>query len=547
MIRSSLISPAETGIAMFSRICLLLTGLVLLAGIAGVLAGTASADEEPGRPFAPRSTARARHEDTGAESWYSIEYEGQAAGYELVRTLRIKAEDKGHPSVTTQFQRTRQTRLNLQRSGTAVSLSATLETLETANGQLESWELSRTGADGSFIGRRGVWDHQRRAMQVFDTSDSAAPPVLIPMAAQPYSPIFTEWPGSLVLEGNRPWKGGVFFPESSISADVEVQRLGKSSLQRPDGSRPSAVRLSWQPVSAPDLKTRLYLDAENGDCLLVEQPLLGGTLRLIRSTPEAALGLAERESLDLQLQALLPVRGRLPEAISERGVRLEVLWKTPSIVSLPDAEFQTVESRERGRVVLICRPARRPAVVEKKQLRNHELYLGASRWIDFEADPVRRLQALAGGGTETSANAGHRLTAFVHKRMQFSAFTTQLQPASRVAARLQGDCTEQTLLLCALLRGRGIPARAAAGFVYVPQLNAFAPHLWTEAWLEGMWFPLDSTMPPEVPQPLLLKVTDSPLNNDLSGSVSLFAPLLSLCGQAEVVLSDLQPGGDSDK
>lgn len=48
--------------------------------------------------------------------------------------------------------------------------------------------------------------------------------------------------------------------------------------------------------------------------------------------------------------------------------------------------------------------------------------------------------------------------------------------------------------------------------------------------------PLDSTIPAEAAMPLLLKVADSPLSNDLSGSVSLFAPLLPLCGQVSIAV-----------
>jgi hypothetical protein len=125
--------------------------------------------------------------------------------------------------------------------------------------------------------------------------------------------------------------------------------------------------------------------------------------------------------------------------------------------------------------------------------------------------------------------------------MKFSAFSTQLQPASRIADQLLGDCTEHAVLLCAMLRGRGIPARVASGFVFVPQLSAFAPHLWTEAWVDGLWLPLDSTVSSEVTPPLLLKAGDSPLSNDISSGAALFAPLLSLCGQAEVLILENQP------
>ncbi|MEY3458894.1 MAG: hypothetical protein RL215_2051 [Planctomycetota bacterium] len=507
--------------------------LVCTALICGSTMTRMEADERPGVTGAAASV--------GHESWYSIEFEGRRAGYELVQSLQLPGGDERVPPGRRLIRRVRQTRLNLQRSGTTVSLTATLETQETADGLLESWELTRMGADGSFIERRGRWDAEQRAMIIEDEAKPNAQTERIAAEIQPHSPVFTEWLGGLRLAEGRGWSGDVFFPETAVSAEVEVQRLGQSSLLRPDGTRPAAVRLSWEPVSAPELKTRVFLDAGSGDCLLVEQPLLGRTLRLVRSTPEAALDLPEG-GLDLQLQAMLPVQGRLPQPIPAEGVRLEVRWQTLGADSLPASRFQVIESRVPGRQIVACLPVRWPDGEGRgKELRNEDLYLQQSRWMDFDDVAVRRLQAVAGGGTETPMKTSRRLADFVHRRMKFSAFSTQLQPASQIADRLQGDCTEHAVLLCAMLRGRGIPARVASGFVFVPQLSAFAPHLWTEAWVDGLWLPLDSTVSSEVALPLLLKAGDSPLSNDISSGAALFMPLLSLCGQAEVLLLEDEP------
>lgn len=491
---------------------------------------------------APMVAADERHQTT--DSWYTIEFDGQRVGYEWVQTSspsvagQTSVPQRNAPGL---LKRERRTQLSLQRAGAQLSLAAVLVTLETLDGVIHSWELTRTSADGSRISRRGTWDNTRRAMRIEDPDVSDQPPVFAESDSQPYSPIFTEWLGT-TADGEIPRTVPVLFPESAVSADVELQAAGRTTLPRPDGSRTSARRLLWEPVSARQLKTTVFVDAANGRCLIVEQPLLGGTLRLERTTPEVALGLKSQQAMDLQLQTLLPVTGQMPEMTSEVSVRLKLTSNSPSPYSLADTQFQRIESHPTDGMIVVCRmplwPESGQTVPNTRGMRtaDHADYLMASKWIDHTEPAVRRLLNSAGGRSGTPAEICQQLSAFVNQRLQFSPFTTQLQPASRVAATLRGDCTEHTVLLCSLLRCRGIPARAASGFAFVPQLNAFAPHLWTEAFVDGVWMPVDSTIPAEAAMPLLLKVADSPLNNDLSGGVALFAPLLPLCGQVEITV-----------
>jgi len=54
-----------------------------------------------------------------------------------------------------------------------------------------------------------------------------------------------------------------------------------------------------------------------------------------------------------------------------------------------------------------------------------------------------------------------------------------------------GDCNEHAILLAALLRASGIPARLAIGLVYTR--GKFLYHAWTEAYI-GEWISMDATM-----------------------------------------------------
>jgi transglutaminase-like putative cysteine protease len=88
------------------------------------------------------------------------------------------------------------------------------------------------------------------------------------------------------------------------------------------------------------------------------------------------------------------------------------------------------------------------------------------------------------------------LEQFVRGAITEKNFSQAFATAAEVAQTREGDCTEHAVLLAALLRARNIPARCAMGLVYFPQADGagFAYHMWTEAWIEDRWIPLDGTL-----------------------------------------------------
>lgn len=67
-----------------------------------------------------------------------------------------------------------------------------------------------------------------------------------------------------------------------------------------------------------------------------------------------------------------------------------------------------------------------------------------------------------------------------------------------------GDCTEHSLLLTALLRKLGLPARQAYGFILTEA--GFIGHAWTEVFVEDRWHWLDPSFPGGVPYRLKLRL-----------------------------------------
>jgi transglutaminase-like putative cysteine protease len=92
-------------------------------------------------------------------------------------------------------------------------------------------------------------------------------------------------------------------------------------------------------------------------------------------------------------------------------------------------------------------------------------------------------------GTEADAAAAARaLVAWVNEHLEKAPSVT-VPSAREVLAARRGDCNEHAVLLTALARATGIPARVVAGAMYLE--DGFYYHAWTELWL-GRWVSADA-------------------------------------------------------
>jgi transglutaminase-like putative cysteine protease len=123
-----------------------------------------------------------------------------------------------------------------------------------------------------------------------------------------------------------------------------------------------------------------------------------------------------------------------------------------------------------------------------------DAYLDASFVVDYDVAQVRALRE------ELVARHGERpavadLAAFTRDAITHKTLGRGWDIASQVAASRAGDCTEHAVLLTALARSFGRPARVATGLVIVAEparLGAFG-HAWSEVWSDGRWLPVDAT------------------------------------------------------
>jgi transglutaminase-like putative cysteine protease len=95
-----------------------------------------------------------------------------------------------------------------------------------------------------------------------------------------------------------------------------------------------------------------------------------------------------------------------------------------------------------------------------------------------------------------AASAVRRIVGWVWAHVDKEGGDRGSATALEVLRAKRGDCTEHAVLVVALCRAAGIPARAVSGLEYLSTdgkaLAGF--HAWAEAWL-GRWTPVDATIP----------------------------------------------------
>ena len=117
-------------------------------------------------------------------------------------------------------------------------------------------------------------------------------------------------------------------------------------------------------------------------------------------------------------------------------------------------------------------------------------FLSAEYNIESDSDAlIDQAKAIADGETNATIVAS-RMMAWVYRKLDKRPVIS-IPSAAEVLRTLAGDCNEHAVLLVALLRAAGVPARMSIGLVYTQE--KFFYHAWTEAYL-GEWVTMDATL-----------------------------------------------------
>lgn len=228
------------------------------------------------------------------------------------------------------------------------------------------------------------------------------------------------------------------------------------------------------------LEVRAWVDRSGR--VLREESVLGFVL--VREARDAALaGRVADAPVDVTSMARIPLDGVIADPRGRAELVLHVAGEGVDLV--PD---DPPRQRRRGRVLRVTRealpppreaPGPDPALAE---------FLAPAPFIESDdAEIVATARTIVGDARDPVERA-HRLVRWVGRNLEQVPSVT-MPSARQVLAARQGDCNEHAVLLAALARAAGVPARVVAGAVFLD--DGFYYHAWTELWL-GEWVSADA-------------------------------------------------------
>ena len=227
-----------------------------------------------------------------------------------------------------------------------------------------------------------------------------------------------------------------------------------------------------------------------GDMLKTSgQPM---AMETFRATKEEALQKIDASSLDITLDTVVKLAKPLPDAHDmQRAVyRMHLDGGDPAaaFVAGPTQNIKSLDAETADVTVHAIRPDNdnnKPPSADR--VTQADLPTAADRspnnWIQSDNPKIIALAKEASGGLSDPWAVAVRLEKFVHDYINRKNYSRAFSSAAEVVQTREGDCTENAVLLAALCRARGIPARVAIGLVYVPNLQGFAYHMWTEVFI----------------------------------------------------------------
>lgn len=234
---------------------------------------------------------------------------------------------------------------------------------------------------------------------------------------------------------------------------------------------------------------RLTIDTR-GRIVKTVQPMFGMTATMVPSTRANAL--KPRPPFRLLDQSIVRVPFRIGTTALAGKIRYNFAFKDGLAVPLPETGEQLRRSAAGGTTFDICADC-------GPGLRTDAPYLKAALLPTYWMESGHpRLKAIAAPVAAMNISDARKMELLRSRaepylaRISFAGHFTALQTLQRKS----GDCTEAAVLLAALGRAAGIPTKVANGLVYSRAYyhkvsNAFMPHSWTLAYVDGRWRSFD--------------------------------------------------------
>ena len=458
------------------------------------------------------------------ESWQVIHLAGQIIGYGLVVIRKVTSERE------TVYLTDTEEHVSIHRFGQQLRIQSKTHTEESADGQLLSYDFEMKNPPAQTTRSSGRVEGSNLIIE--STVGGRVQTKKIAWDSTVKSPAWQDRSLS-----DSPLKPGesrsfkTFMPEFSKIVTVKISAEDYRVVKLHDGSEKSLLKVSVFQSILPGVGMRVYLD-EKGESLRTEADLLG---MVTFSVPrEVALQEIAGEELDVATNTLIRITNP-PVGLHDRKsaiYRINTKGRNPAEF-LPSGGTQAVDKVDGETATLTVSSIRPPTNIQPSRNEQQD-FLGDTQFLQANDSRVQEHARKATAGSLDPGTIAVRMEQYVYKELKKKNFSTALASAAEVARSLEGDCTEHACLLAAMLRVQKIPSRVAVGLVYADRLAAFGGHMWTEAWLDGKWVPLDATLGKGGIGPGHIKLADSSLADDGPAPVTSFVPLMNMLSNVTI-------------
>jgi hypothetical protein len=304
-----------------------------------------------------------------------------------------------------------------------------------------------------------------------------------------------------------------------------------------------------QTVESPlgKLDSVVWLDAD-GMVLKMVTPLPGiGDLEMLRAD-EATAQAAGGGAAEMFMNTLIAVDEPI-DPQTARAIRYKLTFtgsKDDELPEIPRTGMQTPGPwKNRSMELRVCRIDVDKLKKRKPIAPGPELaeYLAPNVWINHDDPEIVKMAQEAAGDEANPYAVCDRLRRHVTDVIKDKNLSVGVATASEVCRKREGDCTEHAVLLAALGRARGIPARVVAGIVYVPTFNqadhVFGFHMWTQFYLGGQWVDFDAAQRESDCNPTHIAFAIGSMKDSSIGDFAF--PLLRVLGQIKLEVLDTEP------
>ncbi|QDU62877.1 Transglutaminase-like superfamily protein [Planctomycetes bacterium Pan216] len=427
--------------------------------------------------------------------------------------------------------------LSIKRFSDRMKLSMKTDSYELPDGQLYAFDMVTQMATQAqrTQGRLGDGGDQ---FQLTIQTPGKNETVSIPWSKEvlgPYAPqrLLAENP----LEPGEELSFKTFLPELNAVTTTTLKAKRREETTMLDGSKQELLLIEATQDKVPATMTMWVND--KGQALKTTMPMGGLALTVYRVSRAEALETPTTGDVDLGYETLVKLDKKVQRAHDTKSITYRLLGDdADTLTSIPETDAQKVLGRDEKSVRL--KVSRQVPPKDQRTIDDSVAteYLEANAFIQSDNPEIARIAKDLVGNQPDPWKKVTRLEEWVDKNMTNVAFNIGFATAAEVIQTRNGDCTEHAVLLAALCRAVGVPARVAMGLVYLERTHVLGYHMWTEVNIGGKWYAVDGTLGRGGIGGGHIKLADGSLKG--SSAMQTFMPIFNVIGKLKVQIEDVE-------